>query len=506
MRRANRSTRKQRRAIPQSKPVPIPAPYGGLNTRDALGAMSINDAIVCDNAFPSEGELAVRPGYASHATGMGSGSPETIAEYQSGATRHMVVASNLELYNASAAGAATKISDGASPYSNNQWQWVNFDGVLQLVNGADATRQWDGTTMTLPAWTGTALTFKWVYVFKNRFFFGKPNDADFWYGAINAKSGALTTFPLSRVHKAGGYIVGMTSYTIDAGNGVDDFAVFIMSSGAVIVYKGTDPGVVADWSLIGKYTMPEPISVRGATEVGSDTMIVTAEDVVPLTTVLRSGFLGSGSKISGAIRAATRVTRSSFGWQVILHPEGRMLIINYPTAIGFNQWVMNTITGAWCRFKDIEASCWGGYNTKMYFGGTGGVVYLFDDAYEDDAGTAISVTMTQAWSNLKSPGEKAIAACQPVLQSDGAVNYSIDIGYDFVTPAIASPVSVTSTGSPWDTSPWDTSPWSAGPVIANEWSICSGHGDMVSISIRLTAKQDISWLRTNLRGKGLANL
>ena len=498
--RALRQATQRRRASQTTQPVALQSPYGGLNTRDALDSMAITDAIVLDNFFPSEGKVSVRPGFTSHSTGMGAGAVETIAEYQSGTTRQLIAAADDKLFNATAAGAATDISDAGAPYTNNRWQWANFNGVIQFVNGADDPRSWDGSTMTLPAWTGTTVSeFVGVSVFKTRMFFWKTNSADFWYGASNAIAGALTNFPLSRVDKTGGRLLSFHAYTIDAGNGPDDFAVFIMDSGSVIVYQGTDPSSASTWTLAGIYQIPEPLNIRSATQVGADVMIVTAEDIVPLTTVLRGGFLGSGSKISGAVSASARINGNSFGWQIILHPAGRMLIINNPTPIGYDQWVMNTITGAWARFKDVEATCWGTYNRKLYFGGAAGVIYEFDDSYNTDNGSPIEALATQAWNDLGLPHEKRIAACRPVIASDGGINYSIDIGFDFVTPLPSDPVSVATSGSPWDTSPWDTSPWSPENIVYSDWNMCSGKGQMISTSLKLSAKQDISWLRTDYR-------
>ena len=573
MSRADRVAAQRRRSKQTTQPITLQSPYGGLNTRDAIDAMAITDAIQLDNFFPSEGKVSVRPGYVEHSknlvlvyggsstltiidglidsgtdfttngtsvgdlilntdtnvsttvTGIisanqittaisfissgenyqilsdtGISAVETVAEYQSGATRHLIAAANNYLYNASDSGFSVDISDSGAPYANNRWQWANFNGVIQFVNGADAPRQWDGATMTLPAWTGTTVSqLVGVAVFKTRMFFWKANSADFWYGASNAISGVLTNFPLSRVDKSGGYLVAFESYTIDSGLGADDFAVFIMSSGAVIVYKGTDPASASTWALVGIYSIPEPLNIRGSCRVGADVMIVTAEDIVPLTTVLRGGFLGSGSKISGAVGASARTNAASFGWQIILHPAGRMLIINNPTSLGYDQWALNTITGAWARFKDIKASCWGTYNKKMYFGGDAGVVYKFDESISTDNGNAIDVVAVQAWSDLGSPYEKRIAACRPVISSDGGISYSLDIGFDFVTPLPASPTSVTTSGAPWDTTAWDTSPWSPENIVYASWSLCSGKGQMVSTSLRLSAKQDISWLRTDYR-------
>ena len=176
-----------------------------------------------------------------------------------------------------------------------------------------------------------------------------------------------------------------------------------------------------------------------------------------------------------------------------------MLLINNPTTSGYDQWVMNTITGAWARFKDVEAVCWGAHNRKLYFGGTDGKVYEFDEGYETDNGTEIDAVAIQAWSDLGLPHEKRMAACRPVISSTGSISYSLDIGFDFLAVSPSDPIAVTSSGSPWDISPWDISPWSPENIVLTDWNMCSGKGQMISTSLRFSAKQDISWLRTDFR-------
>jgi hypothetical protein len=45
----------------------------------------------------------------------------------------------------------------------------------------------------------------------------------------------------------------MLNWTNDAGDGVDDYAAFVFSTGEVLVYQGDDPGSVNAWSLIGRF-------------------------------------------------------------------------------------------------------------------------------------------------------------------------------------------------------------------------------------------------------------
>ena len=53
------------------------------------------------------------------------------------------------------------------------------------------------------------------------------------------------------------------------------------------------------------------------------------------------------------------------------------------TAQQFEQHVINLNTGAWCRFTNIRAHCWGLFNGRLYFGSDNGV-FLFDEGYADN--------------------------------------------------------------------------------------------------------------------------
>lgn len=481
------------RAMPKARIHSVPAPVGGWNARDSVDAMAQLDAVVLDNWFPTTGKVTVRKGYSQHATGLG-GPVETLAELHAGTVRKLVAAANGNLWDATSPGAASSIGSG---YTNDRWQWANFNGKIFLVNGADTPKDWDGTTLSNTAWTGPTLTeLSGVNVFKNRLFFWKASSQSFWYAGINAVNGALTEFPLSRVAAFGGNLVAMVTWTIDSGSGLDDLAVFVMSSGDVVVYEGTDPGSASAWSLVGVYRISAPLGVRGFVNVGGDIMIMTLDDYVSLSKVLREGRIGASSKVSGAVLSATQSGGSYFGWQALLYPKGSMMIMNVPKSNSeFDQHVLNTSTGAWCRFTDIHANCWGIYNDNLYFGGDE-VVYQADTGNTDN-GDQIDASAMQAWNDFGSAYRKRITASRAVIESQGSVNFELGIGIDYAQPNIGSISAAAPSGAIWDTSPWDTTSWSADTRITNTWRVSKGSGQKVSPRLVVGSKQTVSWLRTD---------
>lgn len=499
--RERRARTKARRPTAIARPIPMPAPFGGLNTRDAIDQMPVNDAIALDNFFPSEGKVSVRSGKTLFCNIGVVSSVETLLEFHSGATNQLIAAINSQIYNISS-GTAVSISDAGAPYANNRWCGVNFNGVMPLVNGANAPRQWNGAVMSTPAWTGPVIAnLSGVHAHKFRLYFWTGQDQSFWYGAPNAITGALTQFDLSRVTGLGGKLIKIDSWTVDGGSGPDDYIVLIFSTGAVVVYQGSDPGVATDWALVGIYNIPEPMGGnRCSLKVGSDLNILTKLDLVPLTSVLRGGYdyNVNKTKITGAIKEAAKTYGDTFGWQLAIDPNGEMLVINQPSYNSeYNQLVMNTTTGAWCRFVDLDPVCWSRYRSDLYMGGQNGIVYKLSGT--SDAGAAIAASGIQAWSDLGVPMEKTIPMMRPVIGAEGSISFSLKVGFDFAEFGATAPSGSVSSGSPWDTSPWDTSPWSPERIVFTEWRAASGKGQFVAINLKLSALQAISWLKTDYR-------
>jgi len=489
-----------------SRPLSVPSPFGGWNTRDALDGMSPTDAVKLDNWIPGINKVYTRDGYASHSTGVGAGAVQTLAEYHSGATRKLLACGGGAIYDSTSSGAATSKASG---FTNNIWSTANFSGKLFLFNGDDAPQEYDGSTVSASSWSGSGLTpadLDGVNVFKNRLFMWNSETQDFWYATIDAVSGALTKFPLSRITGFGGNLVAMTTWTIDSGTGVDDLAVFIMSSGNVVVYAGTDPGDADAWAIQGIYNIGQPLDKRAVVRIGGDLLIATTDDYSSLTSVLRKGHLGGSSKLSGAVQSSASANKDGAGWQGILSPKHSLVLFNVPNSDGsFDQHVINTTSGAPCRFKDIPSNCWSLYSDDLYFGGGGGVVYKYTG--DNDNSSSIEADAIQAWSMMGSPTRKRVAAIRHIIESTStSLSYEVGIGFDFQQISTPSPSVTTGSSSPWDTSPWDVTPWGADSIINTDWKVAGGTGQSIAARVRVNTKAPASWLRTDYRLEAGVNL
>lgn len=485
----------------------IPAPVKGWNARDPLDGMDPGFAISLDNWFPQTGYVELRKGSTAHATGIGSAAVESLFEHRSGTSHKLLAFGNSAVYDATASGAVGAALD--SGFANNRWSSVNFTTYSVHVNGEDTPRTYDGSTFTTTTFTGSGLTatdLVHVAVFKNRLLFAANNSASFWYGPIFAVSGALNEFDLSAVYPAGGNLVAIGTITVDGGLGIDDLCAFIMESGAVLVYAGTDPGDATNWSLVGVFTIGAPVGRRCLMRSGTDLTVMTQDGFIPLLQFLRAGRgkkqLAISDSISGAVNTAVKAYGTNFGWQPVLYPKGSRAIFNVPLVEGSqaHQYVQNTITGAWCRFKNMNAQCWALYNDDLYFDGTDGKVYQADTGLAD-SGSNIEADGQTSYQYFGGRGLlKLFTMVRPVLGTDGALPVSLGLGVDFESSISVSPIADTTTaGATWDTTAWDTTPWAGAQTNEKGWQSAGRLGYSASIRLRTASKaQSIKWYATDV--------
>lgn len=488
----------------------MPAPTAGWVTSKNLGQMKPDEAITLDNWFPEEDECALRGGSTSHATGIGSGNVETLMEYGGLTGDKLLAAGNNAIYNVTSAGAVGAAL--SSSHTSNRWQYTNFGTsagqYLVMVNGADTPQKYDGSTISTTTITGTGLTATDlinVSEHKERLIFCEKDTLSFWYLAVNAISGAASEFPLHSLAKWGGYLMASSTWTRDAGDGMDDLSVFVTSKGEVIVYAGTDPSNSSTWSLVGIYRTAPPIGRRCMIKVGSELIIITKDGFLPLSKIMTMGRLSGGAEaisanIAPTVSYAAQNYGSNFGWQGILYPKKHMGIFNIPTSTSEkHQYVVNTNTGAWCRFTGMNANCWALLGDDLYYGGTDGVVYKADTG-TDDNGTNIKYGAKQAFSYFGDKGrKKKFTNVRPIFYVNGTITLGLGIDIDFgesVNPTYQAVVGTS--GIAWDAPYWDVEDWSPEGELQKDWRGVTGIGRCASLVMRFQSSNITgSWRATD---------
>jgi hypothetical protein len=479
--------------------------------------MAPTDAVTLDNLFPGVSSVMLRGGYIRHATGI-SGQVESLMTYNAGGVDEMFAIAQGSIYDVTVAGPVGAAV--VSGLSNSRWESVNITtaggGYLYAANGVDDPLLYDGSTWTpidgasTPAITGvTTSNLFCPTLFKNRMWFIEKDTLKAWYLPTASVGGAANVLDLSSVARNGGTLRAMATWTIDAGYGVDDNLVFVTDQGEIIVYRGTDPSNASTWALIGVWQVGAPVSRRCVAKYGGDLLVLTLDGLIPLASALQSSRLDPqvalSDKIQGAFAAATRQYKANFGWGLLYNPLNNALIINIP--VGTNsqqQFVMNNITKAWCRFTGWYANSWSLLNDTPYFGGDGYVA----QAWTTDSGTgyadnnaAIPTRALQAFNYFETRGViKYFTRGRPTIYSNGQPAISIGVNVDFQTADIVGPLSFSPTAyGLWDVGLWNTALWGSDTVVSNNFVGLQGIGYCAAVNFNSSSKNlTLEWASTDI--------
>jgi hypothetical protein len=468
----------------------LPAPVGGLNAKDAYTDMDKQDAVILTNVFPEANYLTVRNGYVESSTGM------------TDPVRSLMTRNGLTGADEQFAGAGSDIWDvNADPavsvvsgLTNVDFQWTNIKTAgglyLAYVNGADPYGVYDGATWTEPVVTGaTSSTFANVALFKERLWFSVKDSLDTYYLGLQSIAGAASVFPLGAIFHRGGYVIGIGTFSNDAGEGPDDYLCFITNNGEVAVYQGTDPDSANTFALVGRFNVGMPIGRRCTVRASGDLGIITQDGIVSMQAALRfSRESVQKATITGKIQTLfsqyAQQYKNNFGWAPCIFPKARYLIVNIPQIEDETQvqLVMNTITGAWCQFTMMNAGCWGVANDQLYFGGNDGNLYQADVGFLDDLTGNIPWEVQTAWQMVAGATGKFFTMVRPTMQVGTGVAFGIKVNIDFESSApdisLAALADTTSTMQwPWL---WPGT-WGGMTILDNRWQSTGAIGTWVSV-------------------------
>lgn len=483
-----------------SRGVSLPAPVEGWDTSSPLAEMSAKRAITLDNWFPQAEYVEIRKGHKLHRPTAVDGPVETLIVYNGVISNKMFAVAGGDIYDVTASDTHAATADAViANLANSRVQYVNFTTTgghfAWCCNGADNPFTYDGSAFAAtPAITGiSAGDIANVNVHKNRLWFVLSDSTKAAYLAPDSIGGAATEFELGGLMSLGGYLVAMGTWSRDAGDGPDDYAVFVTSRGQVIIYAGTDPNSADTWALIGVFNLGAPLGRRCFTKVGSDLAVITIDGVYPLSNAIsfdrgaveRVAITG---RIQRAMNDAARQAQNSFGWELVGYPKGTMAILNVPLVENStqHQFVMNTLTGAWCRFTNQNANTFAVYNDRLFFGGNDGVVYEADASGSDYLSNFTALMKTSFQYYGQRGVKKRWTMIQPLITTDGAVVPSIGLDTDFRNgTALSLTTTVPVSSSLWNQMVWNLDPWGQNENTLIDWLSISGLGQNAAINLRV---------------------
>lgn len=506
-------TRNLRIGRQRSGAASIPAPVGGLNDRDSLAAMPPEDAVILDNWWVLPSKLRVRNGSSDWATGF-SAPVNTIVDYSppSGVDK-LFAASGSGIYDITVKGAIG--APVVTGLNSSRFQDATISTVggsfLYLFNGVDDARLYNGTTWQAVNSGSTPISITGITtssiiqscVYKNRLWMVENASMNVWYLPVSQVGGTAVKLDLGSVFTRGGYLVGMYSWTIDAGDGADDHAVFLSSNGEVAVYDGTDPSSASTWRIVGLFYIGSPIGRRCAVKYGGDLLILTERGVLPLGSALLSSSIDRRAaitdKIQNGIANAVQAARDNFGWELTIVPQHNAVILNVPTQAGDNyQYAMNSISGAWTKFTGWFANTFRNTSLGLFFGNSNSVKLAWD-GNSDGPNLIVADGLASFQSFGNGAQNKLFTMVRPFIQTDGKPSVLYSINGDYIPQEPSGTLSYTPPGGMfWGTMIWGSMVWGGQITQLSNWNTVGGVYRAASLRLKVQSNSsNVEWSATS---------
>lgn len=434
--------------------ITIPPPINGWNTEDPISQMDPLYAVECENYFPGYGTVSLRNGYNLFASGLsGTSATDIVTGLASYGSTFMVACSTtgaaIKAYSINSSGTKADIT-GAATLGTSDFISVNYNGYI-FIKPLDTTidmYSWAGTgNIAAAAYTGPGGDDKQIgamTTYKNRLYVSATAAPNIWYSGVDSVTGAMTQFLSQSLFAKGGQIIILGRISRSKNYQSDSLFVIISDQGEVLIYQGDYPASLS-WSLVLHVFIPPPLSNTSHTTSGGDLIVATKIGAISILGVLNGSNAFAkdaalSNKITGGWKTAA-ANSSVTGARCIgcEYTNGNYIFFNIPiTSSTFAQLVMNTSTGAWCKFTGQNAYCWTVFNNKLYFGGKYGKVFLADDGYFDenpaDAGAALTRTTTlrPAYNYFgDNQSVKQFVEAQPIVYESNGLSLTMDADVDY---------------------------------------------------------------------------
>ena len=375
----------------------------------------------------------------------------------------------------------------------------------------------DGVSwITGPAGTAVANGANLVYVckYRNRFFFIEKNSMNAWYLPLNAVGGALALIPLSGAATKGGKLLFIATWTIDAGDGIDDKLIFCTDLGELLIFTGSDPSSATGsqpWHQEGRFQIDMPMGLNAHTQIGGDVLIATMSGIVPVSAAItKSSEELELAAITRQIRPMWRDevnAKVSWSWTMENWPRYGGIFVTLPGGAVGNRYcaVVNASTGAWARYTGWDATCFVQMGNDMFFGTQDGYIMQADHTGFDD-GKSYVATLVGGWDMFQSPGQtitwrqaRAIfsaTAYQPFIPQIAAT-------MDYIVTLPTPPPAGADVGTPdlWDQGIWNVAKWDTAfnsqPVAKNTGWVSIGatgfsHAPIVQVTVSQQNTPDVN--------------
>lgn len=363
----------------------LPAPIKGL--ADNLSMFNANPLFAksLQNFWPVAEGLQQAPGYAQWASRVGAGEVRTLAAYQ----QELWAFTNNGIYDATAGGAmpAAAVVLTGSIFPPSVVNFTNSAGTVFLIetNGQDGVKNYNGAAWAASVITGPSVPSDLfhVWAFKRRLFFISDTAGEemyAWFLPVDSIQGAASKFPVGPNFPRGGRLISGGSWTLDGGNGPDDYCFFVTDMGEIAVYEGIDPTTADSFSIVGVFYIGAVGTPNCWVREGSDVLVASRSGIFSLSAIVRGVKNSPSSAATSNIQSTWMQANKQRAYSLFYFTAKTMLIANQPVASV--QYAQNRDTGAWTSFS-YPAACF----CEAAFGlssGNAALNFFFGEAFSAD--------------------------------------------------------------------------------------------------------------------------
>jgi hypothetical protein len=517
----------------QMQTTMLPAPTRGIIESENYAFMQPGGAVLLDNWAPTMRGVKLRGGCARwcdlHALDTPvppDGDPlrkpvVSAFEYSSGNVQRMYAGQATKLFDVTfSTPTLIKSGQASGNYCASQLANASGDYMLVLNDAGDFPLRYDGTTWTTlnadqihgPVGStvehGRNLTY--VCKYRNRWFFVEGGTMNAWYLGIDSIGGLLSMIPLSGAATRGGKLLFCATWSIDAGDGIDDKLVFCTNHGELLIFTGSNPADASNWRQEGRYQVPEPMGMNAHIPIGGDLLIATVEGIVPVSAAITktSGDLDL-AMITKNIKSTWRneaITKNNMPWTLERWDEYGAMFVTFPGGKPGKRYcgIVNTGTGAWGRYTGWDVTCFIRLRGDMFFGTQDGIIQQADRNGNDD-GVAYTATMVGGWEMFQSPSQTVVwrqARANFTTKSNADFNPQVSACTDYVVSIPTAPPPAADPGvlDVWDQGLWDEALWDqdvpAFAIVRNTGWVSVGltgysHAPVIQVTMQQQAKPDV---------------
>jgi hypothetical protein len=309
-----------------------------------------------------------------------------------------------------------------------------------------------------------------VWAYRNRLFFIEGGTLKAHYLSVDSIGGALGTRSLGGIFKNGGSLLFGATWSLDAGDGIDDKCVFVTDKGEMAVFQGSDPSGSdpGDFDLVGRYDITVPLGKNATMSAGGDLLVLAEDGMVPVSAAINKDAAAlSLSAVTRPIEPEWQKqvqARSGTPWEIVKWPSRNMAVVSVPRATNTDDpycFVVNVETGAWGRYTNWDVRSLDVFRDRLYFGDRGGLVHEGEigGADGDTPYTAVYVGHAE---HFGAPGStKIVHSMRSVFTASVAFAAKLSVSTDYVISLPSDPNPAMATGEGWDLSKWDVGVWDA---------------------------------------------